>query len=74
MRDEASGRKTEGKMATSIAKEGLQKAAILLVLLGEEAASNIYRNLPEADVERLTRGIAELESFDPETAVSVLDE
>jgi flagellar motor switch protein FliG len=61
-------------MATSIAKEGIQKAAILLVLLGEEAASNIYRNLPEADVERLTRGIAELESFDPETAVSVLDE
>jgi flagellar motor switch protein FliG len=61
-------------MAVPISGEGLQKAAILLVLLGEEAASNIYRNLPEGDIERLTRRIAELEPFDPETAVSVLEE
>ena len=61
-------------MATDISSAGLQKAAILLVLLGEEAASHIYRNLPEADVERLTRRIAELENFKPDTAIAVLEE
>ncbi len=61
-------------MATPISTLGLQKAAILMVLLGEESASHIYRNLPEGDVERLTRRIAELEHFKPETAMSVLEE
>jgi len=61
-------------MAPSISSLGLQKAAILMVLLGEESASHIYRNLPEGDVERLTRRIAELEHFKPETAMSVLEE
>jgi len=60
--------------ASPISTTGLQKAAILLVLLGEEAASNIYRHLPEADVERLTRRIAELEHFKPDTAISILEE
>jgi len=41
--------------------------------LGEEAASHIYRNLPETDVQRLTRRIAELERFKPETAIAVLE-
>jgi len=53
---------------------GLQKAAILMVLLGEEAASQIYRNLAESDVQRLTQSIAELENVKPETAISVLEE
>jgi flagellar motor switch protein FliG len=44
------------------------------VLLGEETASQIYRNLPEQDLERLTQSIAELEYIDPPTALSVLDE
>ena len=53
---------------------GVRKAAVLLVLLGEETASQIYRNLPEQDLERLTQTIAELEYIDPPTALSVLDE
>jgi flagellar motor switch protein FliG len=53
---------------------GLRKAAILLVLLGEEVASEIYRNLPEAEVEHLTTTIAELEYVDPQTAMDVLEE
>ena len=52
--------------------QGLQKAAILMVLLGEEAASQIYRHLPEKDVQRLTERIAELEQVKAETALSVL--
>jgi flagellar motor switch protein FliG len=61
-------------MAAPSTNPGLQKAAILMVLLGEEAASYIYRNLAENDVQRLTRRIAELEHFKPETAISVLEE
>jgi len=54
--------------------QGLHKAAILMVLLGEEAASYIYRNLPEVDVQRLTQRIAELDRVKPETAIAVLEE
>jgi flagellar motor switch protein FliG len=61
-------------MAAPISNAGLQKSAILMVLLGEETASHIYRHLPESDVERLTRSIAELGHFQPEAAVSVLEE
>ncbi len=61
-------------MAHSVSNPGLQKAAVLMVLLGEEAASHIYRNLSEADVHQLTQRIAELEHITPETAISVLEE
>ncbi len=53
---------------------GVKKAAILLVLLGEDAASRIYRNLPERDLEHLTQEIAELDYIDPQTALAVLQE
>ncbi|MGA2001785.1 MAG: flagellar motor switch protein FliG [Terriglobales bacterium] len=56
------------------ANHGLQKAAVLMVLLGEEAASHIYRNLAEPEVQRLTARIAEMEHIKPETALSVLEE
>jgi flagellar motor switch protein FliG len=54
--------------------EGLHKAAILLVLLGEEIASQIYRNLPEREIEELTQEIAALDYIDPESALTVLEE
>jgi flagellar motor switch protein FliG len=53
---------------------GLHKAAILLVLLGEDAASRIYRTLPPADVEQITQEIAGLKAVDAETALAVLEE
>jgi len=53
---------------------GLRKAAILLVLLGEEIASEIYRHLPDAELEQLTAEIAGLEYVDPQTALAVLEE
>jgi flagellar motor switch protein FliG len=53
---------------------GLRKAAVLLVLLGEEAATRIYRHLGQADVSRLTQEIAELGSISPEVAANVLQE
>ena len=54
--------------------KGLRKAAILIVLLGEEVASHIFRNLAEQDVHRLTQEIADLDRISPETAIAVLDE
>jgi flagellar motor switch protein FliG len=52
----------------------LRKAAILLVILGEDAASQIYRNLPPTDVEQITREIASLSSVDGDTALATLEE
>ncbi len=49
---------------------GVRKAAVLLVLLGEEMASQIYRHLPQQDLERVTQAIAELEYIDPQTALA----
>jgi flagellar motor switch protein FliG len=53
---------------------GTRKAAVLLVLLGEEIASHIYRVLPQEDLELLTKEIAELDYVDGETALAVLEE
>src|ERR1700733_3844072 len=53
---------------------GTRKAAVLLVLLGEEIASYIYRVLPEQDLELLTKEIAELDYINSETALTVLEE
>ena len=61
-------------MTAQPSASGLQKAAILMVLLGEEVASHIYRNLSEQDVERLTQRIVELEQVKPEAALAVLEE
>ncbi len=58
----------------SSAMNGTAKAATLLVLLGEESASQIYRHLTEQDLQRLTEAIANLEYVDPPTALSVLEE
>ncbi len=53
---------------------GAKKAAILLVLLGEESASNIYKNLTEKEVQRITQEIAEMDSLSPDVATFVLEE
>jgi flagellar motor switch protein FliG len=53
---------------------GIRKAAVLLVLLGEDIASQIYRYLPQEDLEHLTKEIAELDYIDSETALAVLEE
>lgn len=61
-------------VAAPVALAGVRKAAILIVLLGEEAASKVYANLPDRDLEDLTQEIAELNYIDPPTALKVLEE
>jgi len=53
---------------------GLRKAAILVVVLGEDAASGVFKYLPEQELHKLTEEIAELGTVDSETAQKVLEE
>ena len=53
---------------------GLRKAAILLVLLGDDAASSVYGKLPPFEVQRLTQEIADLGYVSSELAANVLNE
>ena len=53
---------------------GLRKAAILLVAVGENIAKEILRTLPESDVHRLTAELAELHGVTPELSAEVLEE
>jgi flagellar motor switch protein FliG len=53
---------------------GARKAAILLSVLGEDAAAPIIRNLPGEDLERLTDEIAHMGQVPLETTVQVLEE
>jgi len=62
-------------MATEVAQiPGVRKAAILVALLGEDAACDLYRHLPEADVQRITQEIGEMGRVSPATALAVLEE
>jgi len=60
--------------ATETEITGLQKAAILLILLGDDAATAIYRHLNEAELQQITEQIASLQSVPPERANQVLTE
>src|SRR6201998_1773113 len=53
---------------------GVRKAAVLLVAVGEERAKEILRALPEADVQRLTEELANLRGITPELSSEVLEE
>ncbi|HLW89242.1 MAG TPA: flagellar motor switch protein FliG [Terriglobales bacterium] len=61
-------------MTASAAAPGLRKAAILLVVLGEDAASQIYRHLSQSEVEQVTQEIAAMKQITPETVLAVLEE
>jgi len=61
-------------MDSAIESNGLRKAAILMVMLGEDTATKIYHNLAEQDLQSLTQEIAELEYIAPEMALRVLEE
>jgi flagellar motor switch protein FliG len=53
---------------------GKRKAAILLVLLGDDVASEVFKHLPELELRAITQEIAELEYVSPEIAAKVLKE
>ncbi|MCL2008285.1 MAG: flagellar motor switch protein FliG [Treponema sp.] len=53
---------------------GRQKAAIFLVTIGSEIASEIFKYLREDEIETLTFEIARLETVDPEQKDAILQE
>jgi flagellar motor switch protein FliG len=53
---------------------GVQKAALMLILLGDQASAEIIKHLPEDDVQLVTREIARMKKITPETAETTLEE
>lgn len=53
---------------------GARRAAVLMILLGEEAAAQIYRTLSEKAVEMITAELSTLTNVVPEAAEMVLGE
>ena len=53
---------------------GLQKAAILLIVLGPEKSASIFKHLKEDEIEELTLEIANTRSITPQIKETVLDE
>ena len=51
-----------------------QKAAAVIVSLGADKASKIYKHLSESDIEKLTIEVAKLGHISPEQTEEVLDE
>ncbi len=54
--------------------DGLQKAAVLLITLGPEKASTIFKHLKEDEIEQLTLEIANTRSVSPNVKEEVLNE
>jgi len=53
---------------------GVQKAAILITVLGEDAAAAFFRNLPEHDLQIVTKEISNLGRVSPQISQQVLRE
>jgi flagellar motor switch protein FliG len=53
---------------------GIRKAAILMVLLGDEASASLFRFLQEDEVQEITKEISRLGRIDPQAADTVLDD
>lgn len=53
---------------------GIQKAAVLLISLGPEKSSNIFKHLKEDEIEQLTLEIANTRSVSPSMKEQVLNE
>jgi flagellar motor switch protein FliG len=57
-----------------VALSGTRKAAILLSVLGEDAAAPILRNLPDEDLERITEELVQMGQVPLDVTLQVLEE
>ena len=53
---------------------GLQKAAVLLITLGPEKSSSIFKHLKEEEIEELTLEIANTRSITPQLKEDIMEE
>jgi flagellar motor switch protein FliG len=61
-------------MATSLRLGGKQKAAILLIAMGKEASSKIFKHMPDEEIDQLTLAIANIHKVDAKEKEEVLKE
>ena len=61
-------------MAKDDGISGLQKAAILLIVLGPERSANVFKHLKEEEIEELTLEIANTRSVTPQVKEEILNE
>ncbi|GHU40937.1 flagellar motor switch protein FliG [Clostridia bacterium] len=61
-------------MAATEELGGLQKAAVLMIALGPEKSSMVFKHLKEDEIEELTLEIANTKSISPQIKENVLDE
>ncbi|MDM7994842.1 MAG: flagellar motor switch protein FliG [Acidobacteriota bacterium] len=59
-------------MATHIS--GARKAAILMVLLGDEASAGVFRFMQEDEIQEISKEISRLGEINPEVADGILEE
>jgi flagellar motor switch protein FliG len=62
------------KLAAAHQLTGPQKAALVIVTIGREAASQVFRSMRQEDIEALTSQVARLGDVEPETRDAVLGE
>jgi flagellar motor switch protein FliG len=60
-------------MAASMDEDGLEKAAILLMTLGEEEAAEVFKHLAPKEVQRLGETIARMKSVTRDRVDAVMD-
>ena len=60
--------------STAAATHGIRKAAILMIILGEQTSGEILRQIDEDEVQAIGREVARITSISPEQAESVLEE
>jgi flagellar motor switch protein FliG len=66
---------SSGPLTTAPSKlTGRQKAAVLLVSLGAQRASSIFRHLREGEIEQLSLEMSKMESVKPDTVEAVYGE
>jgi len=53
---------------------GLRKAAILMVLIGDEASSEVFKYMNETEITELSREISSINSIQPDAADEVLED
>ncbi len=51
-----------------------QKAAVLLITIGAEASSQVYKNLQDEEIEEVTRELVGLKNVDSDAVYGVIDE
>jgi len=59
---------------SDVSVTGIRKAAILMVLLGDEASSNVFQYMQEDEVQAISREISRLGRIETEVADTVLED